>query len=102
MNENQFEEAVEIFRQSASLEPHFKTLELLGECYISLNRFPEAVIPLAAAVSLNIGVRATSLLAEVFLKLENYDKAKDMADVALSRDPSNKIALKVLKVVSKA
>ncbi len=99
MDKNLLEEAVVLFQNSAELDPHFKTLELLGECYIRLNRQREALIPLAAAISLNKGVRAASLLADVFLKLKDYDKAKDMADIALSREPNNKKAIEVNKII---
>ena len=37
MASKQYEEAVSLFQQSVELDPHFKTLELLGECYIHLN-----------------------------------------------------------------
>jgi len=55
---------------------------------------------ITAAVSLNKGVRAASLLAEIFLKLKDFDKAKEMANIALSRNANNKIALSVMKIVS--
>lgn len=99
MDRNQLEEAIIIFQNSAELSPHFKTLELLGECYVRLNRLREAIIPLAAAVGLNKGVRAAALLAEVFLNLKDYDKAKEMAEMALSREPSNKKAIEVNRIV---
>jgi tetratricopeptide (TPR) repeat protein len=100
MTEKKLDEAAEMFQQSISLAPHFKSLELLGECFILLNRIKEAVVPLAAAVTLNRGVRAAALLAEVFLKLEDYGKAKDLAETALRRDANNKTALNVMKIVS--
>ncbi len=56
MDKNQLEEAIVLFQRSAEIDAHFKTLELLGECYIRLCRLREAVIPLAAAVTLNKGV----------------------------------------------
>ncbi len=94
---NQFEKAVALFEKSIILDPHFKTLELLGECYIRLDLLKKAIVPLAASVSLNSGVRAASLLADVFLKLQNYNAAKNMAEVALNRDSKNRIAQNVLK-----
>ena len=99
MDKNLIEEAIILFQNSSELEPHFKTLELLGECYIRLNRLRESIIPLAAAVSLNKGVRAAALLAEVFLKLKDYDQAKNMVEVALSREPNNKQAIKINNII---
>ncbi len=101
MEANQFENAIPLFQRSAEIDPHFKTLELLGESYIHLNMLQEAIIPLAAAVSLNRGVRAASLSAIVFLEQKNYNAAKDMAEIALSRDSSNKKALKVITAIEK-
>jgi tetratricopeptide (TPR) repeat protein len=100
MEKNQLEDAVRLFQQSITLSPHFKSLELLGECFIHLNRLAEAVVPLAAATTLNQGVRAPSLLADVFLKLEDYDRANELAKIALSRDPDNRMALNAKKVAA--
>ena len=100
MGEGRLEEAVSLFQQSVALAPHFKSLELLGECFVRLNRQREAIVPLAAATSLNRGVRAPSLLAEVFLMLEDYHAAKEMAELALSRDAGNRKAGEVKRVVA--
>lgn len=100
MNAGRFEEAIVLFEQSISDDPHFKTLELLGECFIKLNRPVEAIVPLAAAVALNKGVRAPSLLAEVFLRLDKHRAAKEMAEIALSRNANNRKALEIIKAAS--
>jgi len=100
MDENQLEEAIVLFQRSAEIDAHFKTLELLGECYIRLCRLREAVIPLATAVTLNKGVRAASLLADVFLQLKDYNAAEGMAEIALSREPNNKRALEIKEVIA--
>lgn len=100
MNESRLDDALMLFQQSISYNPHFKTLELLGECFVRLNRLQEAIVPLAAATSLNKGIRAPSLLAEVFLRLENYHAARDMAEIALNRDEKNRKAQEVRKVVA--
>jgi tetratricopeptide (TPR) repeat protein len=95
MADGSFEQAVELFHQSAVESPHFKTYELLGECYMRLKRLTEAIPFLAAATILNRGVRAPSLLAEVWLALGRGVQAAEAAGVALSRDPQNKVALRV-------
>lgn len=96
MDEGCVEEAIEIFRESIALHPHFKTLELLGECFVSLNRLHESVVPLAAAAALNDSVRAPSILASVFLKLGARDEARRMAEIALTRDSNNRKARAVM------
>jgi tetratricopeptide (TPR) repeat protein len=89
--------AIERFQESIQAAPHYKTLELLGECFLKSGRLREAVVPLAAAATLNKGVRAPAILAEVFLALEQYDDAAEMAELALHRDPKNRRALAVMR-----
>lgn len=101
MDTNDFEDAVVLFKQSILHNPHFKTLELLGECYVRLNRFKQAIVPLAAATTLNKGVRSSSMLAEVFLELEDYYAARNMAEISLSRDPKNHKAQEIKRVAGK-
>ena len=95
MEAGSFEQAATLFLQSSAASPHFKTYELLGECYLRLKRFTEAIPYLAAATTLNRGVRAPSLLAEAWLALGQQREAREAVDIALSRDPTNKTALAV-------
>lgn len=92
MDAGQFEAAAGLFQQSIQADPHFKPLELLGQCLIALGRPQEAIVPLAAATTLNNGVRATALLAEVFWELGRKMDAEQLAEIALGRDPNNKKA----------
>lgn len=98
MGQGALEEAIALFEQSVTDNPHFKALELRGECLIKLGRAREAIVPLAAATTLNKGVRAPALLAQVFLELMEYHDALDIAELALSRHAGNRIALQVKKV----
>lgn len=98
MDENNLDEAIKLFQQSISDYPHFKSLELLGECFIRAERLLEAVVPLAAATTLNKGVKAPSLLSDVFLKLKEYQRASETAEIALSREPNNKTAQEVKRL----
>ena len=88
------------FEESIRAWPHFKTLELLGECFIKLGRLQDAIVPLAAATTLNRGTRAPSLLAETFLALGEHHDAFEAAELALQRDPSNRRALAVKRATS--
>ena len=101
MDEEKYEEAATMFEQSVRADPHFKALELLGECLMRLNKLAEAIVPLAAATTLNKGVRAPSLLAEIYFKLGEMDKAKTIAALALSRDPNNRKALEIKERTNK-
>jgi tetratricopeptide (TPR) repeat protein len=87
------------FEESIRVWPHFKTLELLGECFIKLSRLQEAIVPLAASTALNRGPRAPSLLAEAFLELGELHDASEAAELALQRDPNNRRALAVRRAV---
>jgi tetratricopeptide (TPR) repeat protein len=95
MAQGDLEGAVQLFQEDAVELPHFKTLELLGECLMRLGRTNEAIVPLAAATTLNRGVRAPSLLAEALLATGNLTAAVEAADLALQRDPKNRKALEV-------
>jgi tetratricopeptide (TPR) repeat protein len=101
MDAGRLREAVAAFRLSADASPHFKTLELLGECYLRLGEHEHAIVPLAAATTLNRQSRAPSILAEVYERLGDRERAGDMARVALGRDPGDKRALGVLARVAK-
>src|SRR5262245_41676709 len=79
MDAGDYVEAVRLFEASAAILPHFKTLELLGECRIHLGLLREAVVPLAAATTLNIQPRAPALLADVLLRLGETENASRIA-----------------------
>ncbi len=87
-----FQEAVVLFNRSIELFPHFKALELLGECYARMGQLRSAIVPLAAATTLNRQSRAPSILAEVFERLGEQDEALQMARLALERDNRNRRA----------
>ena len=97
MDAGDYSEAVRLFEASAAIQPHFKTLELLGECRIHLGLLREAVVPLAAATTLNIQPRAPALLADVLLRLGETDQATRIAQSVLVRNPTNEMALAVLR-----
>jgi tetratricopeptide (TPR) repeat protein len=98
MEAGALEEAIERFRLSVAEWPHFKTLELLGECLLRLEQPREAIVPLAAATALNPQGRAPALLARAFLALGSYRDAFDQAEEALRRAPGNRQALEVRQV----
>jgi tetratricopeptide (TPR) repeat protein len=85
-------EATELFLRSANARPHFKTYELLGECYMRQKLYMQAIPYLAAATTLNRGVRAPSLLAETCFEVGKLDWAKEASKIALARDANNKSA----------
>ena len=102
MGAGRFEEAAGLLTQSIAAWPHFKSLELLGECLIKIGRLQEAIVPLAAATALNAGVRAPALLAEVFLQLDQREDAERAAEIASTRHPANKTARKVKDALADA
>jgi tetratricopeptide (TPR) repeat protein len=89
------EGAVVDLERAAEAYPHFKTLELLGEAWLSLGKPERAVVPLAAATTLNPQAKAPSLLAEALVAIGDEILAHRVALVALERDPRNKRAQSV-------
>ena len=102
MDEGKSEEAIVLFKQNVEIEPHFKDLELMGECLIRLGRLTEAIVPLAAATTLNKGVRAPRLLAELYLQMGNMHEAKEIAEIALSRAPNNRKSLEIHAIANQS
>lgn len=101
MERGEHTQAVVCLQENVAADPHFKTLELLGECLIVLGRLQESIVPLAAATTLNKGVRAPALLAEVFWHLNQFHDAKEVAEIALGRDPRNRKAYTVWDNINK-
>jgi tetratricopeptide (TPR) repeat protein len=101
MDQGHLEEAASLFEQNVKSNPHFKDLELLGECLMRLGRLVDAIVPLAAATTLNKAARAPSLLAEVYFLLDEMHDADESAELALSRDASNRKALNVKEMILK-
>jgi tetratricopeptide (TPR) repeat protein len=84
MAANDLDSAVRLFRSSAQAAPHFKTLELLGECFLKRDQNREAIIPLAAAVGLgNKPYRALYLLAQALDRSGHRDEAIEKLTLAL-------------------
>jgi tetratricopeptide (TPR) repeat protein len=98
MERGRLDEAVDIFSRAFLLEPHFKTLELLGTCYQKLGRLQEAVVYLAAAAGLgNRQFRARFLLAEVLVLLGDIDSAVNKLEEAIELNPDYRSARELLK-----
>jgi tetratricopeptide (TPR) repeat protein len=96
------DDAIKQLDASITEDPHFKTLELLGDAWLRKGEPKKAIIPLAAATTLNAQVRAPSLLAEALLALGNELDAHRMAELALDREPNNKKARSVLEITNAA
>jgi tetratricopeptide (TPR) repeat protein len=92
MNEGRIPEAIELFQKSVLLSPHYKPLLLLGDCLVKENRLNEAVVAYAAVTTLNRSGIAPAHLAEVWFELGDHDRAKDMIELALQRQPHYKRA----------
>jgi tetratricopeptide (TPR) repeat protein len=91
--------ALSLLERSVALEPHFLTLELLGECLLALGRPREAIVPLAASSGLHRQSRAPARLAEVMLALGRWEQADELAAHALAVDPEHAGARAVREAV---
>jgi predicted Zn-dependent protease len=99
---DRLEDAIRTLEESAELDPHFKTLELLGEAWLRKGVPQSSVVPLAAATTLNDQARAPSLLAEAFAALGQDLEAHRIAKVALTRDSRNRRAKAVFDATLEA
>jgi tetratricopeptide (TPR) repeat protein len=94
-------EAAALFEQSNRAFPHFKTLELLGECKLALGEPIAALIPLAASVGLGTNsFRAMYLLAKAFADLGRRNEALKYVERALLMKPDFKKARDLKKMLA--
>ncbi len=97
MATNDLKSAISLFEQSIQSDPHFKTLELLGECFLKLGRNKEAVVPLAASVGLgNKPYRALYLLAQALNAAGRKTDAIEKLNQAIEMKPDYKSARALL------
>ena len=83
----EFRAAIPLFEKSLVLREHFKTLELLGESLLRVERPNDAIEPLSVASDLNPGPRSLVLLAEAFQSLGRSNDARRVLGAALARHP---------------
>ncbi len=81
--------AVDLLCQSISNEPHFKSHELLGECYGKLGRTNLALREFEKAVQLNPrSEKSQTLLANCLADAGRTEEAKAVLGDLLSRNPT--------------
>ncbi len=89
MDAKDYDSAVDFFEKSIAAFPHFKTLELLGECKLKTEQPLAAIVPLAAAIGLGSNEsRAMYLLSKAFLGLGRERDAVKFLDLALKTNPT--------------
>jgi tetratricopeptide (TPR) repeat protein len=95
MDLHKYEEAAALFRSSVELRPHFKALELLGECLLEgEHASSEAIVVLAAAAGLgNQSSRSLFLLAKALSLTGNLQDAIQKLDLAIEINPQFKAAI---------
>ena len=76
MEKGNYEKAITAFNCSNKISPHFKTLELLGECFLDKNKPLEAILSLAASVGLGTKpFRGRYLLAKALMQVDQKSDA---------------------------
>jgi tetratricopeptide (TPR) repeat protein len=96
MDVGDYDTAIRFFEESIAAFPHFKTLELLGECKLKVGQPLDSIVPLAAAIGLGTNeFRAMYLLAKAFASLDRKPDAMKFVDLALKTNPSFKAARKL-------
>jgi tetratricopeptide (TPR) repeat protein len=94
MERGDYRAAIAEFQESISLHPHFKTLELLGECLLETADPIAAVVPLAAAASLGSNAfRASYLLARALAEVQDFEPALSHVERAIQMRPDFKKAI---------
>jgi tetratricopeptide (TPR) repeat protein len=103
MKDKKYAEAIEHLERSIKIAPHFKTLELLGECKLEVGEAKDAIVPLAAAAGLGSNeFRANYLLGVAYAKLGNIQAALQFLDRALKMNPQFKKARELRDSLTKS
>lgn len=93
MERGDYKVAIAEFKESISGHPHFKTLELLGECLLETG---DPIVPLAAASSLGSNAfRASYLLARALAEVQDFEGALRHAERAIQMHPDFKAAVEL-------
>ena len=101
MEKGDLDRAIELFEESVKIAPHFKTLELLGECKIEIRRPADAIVPLAAAVGLGTNAfRPMYLLAKAYSEMGARKTALSYVEKALQMNPNFRTALELKKFLT--
>ena len=91
------DEAVECFRRSIAIHPHFKACELLGELLLEAGKGQEACVFLAASVALGTrNFRGLFLLARALIVIDEREMAISRLRLALELQPTYKEAAALL------
>lgn len=97
MDSGDLQIAVERFKESVRGMPHFKTLELLGDCLMRLGEPGEAIVFLAAAAGLaRKQSKPRYLLAKCLVDLRRMNDAIEFLEQALELNPNYKAARELL------
>lgn len=88
MDSKKYELAIALLRSSTDLFPHFKAMELLGECLLEIGRADEAILFLAASAGLGKKAsRSLLLLARALSAQGRTIDAIEKLDLALEMQP---------------
>lgn len=102
MDKRDFTKAIKSFELSSQLSPHFKTLELLGECLLNINKPNEAILALAASIGLGSKpFRARYLLGRALIQIDEKSDAAYQLNEAITLKPDYKTARDLLKTLAK-
>ena len=96
MEKGDYQGAIVAFHQSADLDPHFKTLEMLGACYLAVEEPGKAITPLAAATTLKRQPRAPYLLATALVSCGDLHTAIRVLKRSLEESPNHNRARALL------
>jgi tetratricopeptide (TPR) repeat protein len=100
MDRGEYADAIELLEASAEASPHFKTLELLGECRLKNGDAHGAILPLAASIGLGRNEsRACYLLATAYMAIDEHEEALRHVRRALLKNPNYETAKPLLKLL---
>jgi tetratricopeptide (TPR) repeat protein len=95
------QKAITVLEESAAILPHFKALEILGECQLNQGQHGRAIISLAASAALGTKpYKSWYLLSKALMALGEIEQAREALERALTLNPDYRKAAILQKELS--
>ena len=101
-DENQYDKAIEAFKNAVDIERRFKEAHChLGVIYIKRKEYTAAIKSLEQAISIDQSFKEAHFnLSLVYLRLGRFEDSKDAANAALKIDPNYEPANKLIEYIA--
>lgn len=91
-----FEEAIRALEKTLKTSPHYKTFEIIGDCYARLDNRTNALTYMLASIAMHPSPRACYWVSNIFIEIGDKENAVKYLKKAISLQPNYKKARDML------